>query len=107
MIVITSLMKSPKYVCAGDRFQLTVSAHGHKDVVISEDITYNGVIDFAVSFRFADDKGRCIGFHLSGFFGCKDNLPKEMKEAKMFEDLKGEQRRNFIKTCGTVLYDGE
>ena len=104
MIVITKFVEKTFCVVPGDVFALTVSAHTYEDSVIREEITYTGVIDFIASFRFADDKGRCIGFNLCGFFGNKKFLPKEMQEAKRFEDLTVEQKKNFIDTCGTVLF---
>lgn len=104
MIVITRLVEKTYCVMPGDEFRLTVTEARRENTVISEAITYTGVIDFIASFRFADDKGRCIGFNLCGFFGNKKFLPKEMQEAKRFEDLTTEQKKNFIDTCGTVLF---
>jgi hypothetical protein len=103
MIVITKLIEKTYSVTPGDLFSLTITSDNFEDTVIQEEINYTGEVNFIASFRFADDKGRCIGFNLCGFFGVKEALPREIREAKKFEDLTSEQKKNFIDTCGTIL----
>lgn len=102
MIIITSLKEREYCVCKGDKFNLSISGVDKDDVIISEEINITGIINYIASFRFAQDNGKCIGFNLCGFFGNKDYLPKEIKEAVMVQDLTEEQKSNFIETCGTI-----
>ena len=101
MIVITSLNTNPRYVEPGDAFHLTISDATGCSVVINEEITVSKIIDFVASFRFALSDGTCPGFHLTGIFGCSSELPEEIKNAVMFEDLPKEQKDNFINSIGT------
>jgi hypothetical protein len=100
MIVITSLDERPVAVRPGDKFNLAVTDQMGFRVVISEEITAHKTIDFIASFRFALEDGTCPCFHLAGFFGKKAELPKEMREAKKFEDLTDEQRQRFVASVG-------
>jgi hypothetical protein len=103
MIVITRKYETPRYVRRGDIFNLTIKDGMEYEVVIRETITVDRAIDFIASFRFALDDGTCPGFHLMGVFACKSELPEELKNAVMLEDLTKEQRRNFEKTVGVEL----
>jgi len=103
MIIITSLIEREYHVCDGDEFHLSIRGVDKENIVISEEINITGIINYIASFRFAQDNGKCIGFNLCGFFGNKDYLPKEIKEAVMVKDLTGEQKANFIETCGTIM----
>ena len=58
------------------------------------------VIDFIASFRFAMEDEKCLGFHLSGFIGNSKELPKEIQEAKQFEDLTEMQRKYLAESVG-------
>jgi len=66
-------------VCPGDTFNFTVKDSLGCEVVIREEITSRKLIDFIASFRFALADGTCPGFHLTGIFGCKSELPDEIK----------------------------
>lgn len=103
MIVITSLVETPRRVYAEDEFCLRVSDKTGSEVLIREVITENKVLDFIASYRFAQEDGTVVGFHLSGVFACKSELPKELQEAVLIEDLTLEQRANFVRTAGINL----
>ncbi len=103
MIVITSLSKITKYVCVGDTFNLTISDGMNHEVIIKEKITVTKKINFIASYRFALEDGTCPGFHLCGIFGNRNELPKEIREAKMFDDLTKKQRKKFVKSVGIKL----
>lgn len=103
MIVITSLNQNPIYVCAGDTFQLTITDDMDCQVVISENITTQKTINFTASYRFALEDGTCPGFHLSGVFANKDELPKELADAKMLDQLTETQYENFARTVGIKI----
>jgi hypothetical protein len=100
MIVITKLDDTPRYVCPGDEFHLTIRDDFLSEVVINEKITVHKTIDFIASFRFALEDGTCPGFHLTGVFACKSELPKELRESVLFENLTPEQQKNFSKSVG-------
>lgn len=103
MIVITSLNPNPRYVEPGDKFALTITDGTGCTVMVEEEITVAKVIDFIASFRFALEDGTCPGFHLTGVFASKAELPKELQEAKMLNDLTPEQHANFIRSVGVKL----
>lgn len=103
MIVITKLYEGERYVCPGDEFQLCIKDDLFCEVLIRETITVSKVINFIASFRFALEDGTCPGFHLTGVFANKDELPKELKDAVMLEDLTPEQYANFAKSVGIKL----
>ena len=103
MIVLTEVRRKVFCVSTGDSFNLSVRGGDKKETIITEEITVTKVIDFIASFRFAMEDGKCLGFHLSGFFGNSTELPKEIQEAKRFEDLTEMQRKYFTESVG-VLY---
>jgi hypothetical protein len=103
MIVITGKNETERCVVPGDTFQLTVTEQGNQEIIIEELITEMKTINFICSFRFTLDDGSCPGFHLSGFFGNKDELPREIEEAVLLEDLTEEQRKNLEKSVGIKL----
>jgi len=103
MIVITSLSTLARHVLPGDEFHLTICDSIGCDVVIQEVITVSKTIDFIASFRFTLEDGTCPGFHLTGVFANKAELPKELKEAKMLEDLSPEQYTNFVNSVGVKI----
>lgn len=103
MIVITRLIERQRYVLPGDLFNLTITDGMNCEVVISEEITTSKVIDFIASFRFALEDGTCPGFHLMGVFACKNELPKELQEAVLFENLTRKQQENFAKSVGVLV----
>lgn len=103
MIVITSLSKITRYVYGGDTFNLTISDGMNHQVIIKEEITLTKKIDFIASYRFALEDGTCPGFHLCGIFGNRKELPEEIKNAKMIDDLSKKQRKNFIKSVGIKI----
>jgi hypothetical protein len=103
MIIITSLNTQSRWVGPGDEFRLTIRDGLDCEVVIREIVTVGKEINFVASFRFALEDGTCPGFHLIGVFANKDELPKELKEAKFLEDLTPKQYLNFTKSIGTEL----
>jgi len=103
MIVITSLNTTSRWVCPGDEFRLTITDGLDCEVMINETITVEKEINFIASFRFALEDGTCPGFHLTGVFANKDELPKELREAKLLEELTKEQYRNFKKSVGIKI----
>lgn len=103
MIVITSLNPNPRYVEPGDKFCLVINDALGCKVMVEEEITVRKVIDFIASFRFALEDGTCPGFHLTGVFANKAELPKELQEAVMLDDLTPEQRHNFERSVGIKL----
>lgn len=103
MIVITSLDNTPRHLHPGDEFQLLVTDSTGATVVIRETILVEKVIDYIASFRFALEDGTCPGFHLTGVFACRSELPKELQEAVLFQDLTPEQKANFERTVGIKL----
>lgn len=103
MIVITTLNRMPRNVCPGDVFNLTITDDLGCDVIICEEVTVSKVIDFIASFRFTLEDGTCPGFHLTGIFANSKELPKEIQDAVMLEDLTEEQYKNFEKSVGIKL----
>jgi hypothetical protein len=103
MIVITSLSTIPRRVRPGDEFHLTIKDWFDCEAVISEKITVDKVIDFIASFRFALEDGTCPGFHLIGVFASKSELPEELKNAVMLNDLTKKQYANFAKSVGAKI----
>jgi hypothetical protein len=101
VIVITTENKGRVFDCPeGTVFTMTVTDGKGKETVIKEEILVHRTIDYFVSFRFALEDGTCTGFHLCGFFGCKHNLPEEIKNAKKLLELTQSQLKTFIATCG-------
>lgn len=100
MIVITSFVETTRVVTDGDEFQLRISDKTGSEMFIRETITESKVLDYIASYRFALDDGTVVGFHLSGVFANKAELPKELQEAVFIEDLSREQYENFVRTCG-------
>lgn len=103
MIVITNLDETPRHVISGDQFLMTIEDEMGYEVIIREKITTSKTINFIASFRFALEDGTCPGFHLTGIFGCKSELPKEIREAKMLSQLTKEQLANFERTVGISI----
>lgn len=103
MIIITKLLDTVRRVYPGDSFNLTISDDLGCQILISEEITVAKTIDFIASFRFALEDGTCPGFHLTGIFANKNELPEEMKNAVMFDDLTAAQQRNFINSVGVKI----
>lgn len=103
MIVITSLNRSKKYAMPGDRFILTITDDFGAECTINEEVTVNRLIDYVASFRFALEDGTCPGFHLTGIFANSKELPEEIKNAVMFEDLSPDQRVRFKESVGVVI----
>jgi hypothetical protein len=98
VIVLTSVVECKYNVCVGDTFNLTVHTPYEEYSIIRETILENRSIDYIASFRFAKEDGTISGFHLSGFFGNKDNLPVEIENAVHIDDLSDVQRSNFLKS---------
>ena len=103
MIVITSLKQDPFYVMFGDTFHLSVVDQAGRKEIIVEEITVTKTIDYVASFRFAQEDGTVLGFHLSGFFGDSRNLPDEIKRAVFFDELSSDQKRRFVDSAGMKL----
>lgn len=103
MIVITSKSDIVRCVTPGDEFHLTITDALGSEVIINENITVSKIIDFVASFRFALDDGTCPGFHLMGVFACKSELPKELQDAVMFEDLTEQQQKKFLDSVGVSI----
>jgi len=103
MIVITKLIDSVRYVIPGDEFHMTIHDATGCEVIIREKITVSKVINFIATFRFALEDGICPGFHLTGIFANKDELPVEMKNAKTLSQLTKEQLKNFTESVGIEI----
>ena len=108
MIVITTLDTETYYIAAGSKFQLTISGttslYGAMGiVVIEEECTKCGFVDFCASFRFTLDDGTCVGNHFCGIFARESELPEEIKNAKMIKDLSPKQRENFFKSINIKI----
>lgn len=117
MIVITQKSDAGFYVEPGDVFHLTVSDDSddfgvltvgkggavHGRILITEEITVSKFIDFIAAYRFALEDGTCPGFHLTGIFGNSAELPQEIKEAKLFEELTPNQQKRFAKSIGVKI----
>jgi hypothetical protein len=101
--VITSLSDVSRTVLPDDEFHMTIHDGMNCEVIIKEKITIEKEINFIASFRFALEDGTCPGFHLTGIFANKDELPIEIKNAIMLDDLTQEQKKNFIKSVGVDL----
>lgn len=102
MIIITSAVKCNYFVLPGDTFNLTVTDSSGEKELITEVVTEKTIIDYAVSFRFANEDGSLLGFHLCGFFGNKGNLPDEIKNAIHIDNLSKLQRNNLNRTLKTI-----
>jgi hypothetical protein len=102
MIVLTEVRRKVFCVFPGDSFNLSVRGGDGEETIITEEITVTKVIDFIASFRFAMEDGKCLGFHLSGFFGNSKELPQEIRDAKRLKDLTELQHKNFIASVGTA-----
>lgn len=103
MIIITYLNETSTHVMCGDTFNPEIEDGLNSTLVINEEITVQKEINFVASYRFALEDGTCPGFHLCGIFANKDELPLEFKNAKMLDELTGEQFRNFERTVGTII----
>lgn len=103
MIVITSLNETARFVAPGDTFNLTIEDGMKCTVLIKEKITVYKEINYIASFRFALEDGSCPGFHLTGIFANKKELPKEIAEGVMFDDLTPAQKDKFVKSCGIKI----
>ena len=104
MIVLISIDTSRDYwLSPGDTFNLTyreVYVNGAKgeDKIISETFDKPMRINYMASFVFALEDGKVVSPNACGFFGDKNNLPKEIKEAKSWKDLTIGQQNNFEKS---------
>lgn len=103
MIVVTSVNNSRRHLIEGDEFCLTVTDAMGCEVMIRETITVAKVIDYIASYRFALEDGTCPGFHLSGVFANQAELPEELRNAKLLEDLTPEQYANFERSVGVKI----
>ena len=103
MIVVTSLSNRSRSLVEGDEFCLTVTDAMGCEVMIRETVTVSKVIDYIASYRFALEDGTCPGFHLSGVFANQAELPEELRNAKMLEDLTPEQYANFERSVGVKI----
>lgn len=103
MIIITNQVDIKKHCTPGDTFTLTVWDRFGSECVITEEITVEKVIDYAATFKFADEDGTCSSFNLCGIFSCNGQLPREIREATHFNDLTTEQKLRFSATCGTKV----
>jgi hypothetical protein len=105
MIILTQVNTDlNKFVEPGDTVQLTISDKKSKsEVVLKEGITVTKCITYMSIFRFAGEDGNCNGFHVCGIFAAKDEVPKELLEAKEYDDLTPEQQENFLATSGMEL----
>ena len=106
MIVLTSVTKSNRRVMPVDVFCFTVADCTGSEVLIQETITVTKNIDYIASFRFALEDGTCPGFHLMGIFANSEELPTEIKNAVLFEDLTVRQRIKFVNSLGIDM-DGK
>lgn len=105
VIVLTSVNEGySRSVVPGDEFHLSIAdgVNGTTDVIV-EEIAVAKIIDYWASFRFTGDDGTCVGFHLSGFFGNRNELPDEIKNAVRVQDLTPEQYGNFVKSLGIKI----
>ena len=102
MIIITSAINYNYTLFPGDSFNLTIKDGSGEKILITETILEECSINYAVSFRFAKEDGSLVSFNLCGFFGDKENLPEEMKNAVYIDDLSELQRYNFHKTLKTT-----
>ena len=100
MIVITSLSPSVFHLHSGDRFTLNVQDELGGEILINEEIKVDRVIDFIASYRFALGDGTVTGFHLAGIFANKKELPQEIQNAVMFNDLAPAKQKRFVESCG-------
>lgn len=100
MIVLTAINCNPKHVMDGDEFRMLVTDSTGCEVMVTEQITVTKTIDFVAAFRFALEDGTCPGFHLTGIFGCIQELPKEILRGKLLEELTDEQAQRFAQSCG-------
>jgi hypothetical protein len=105
MIILASVRTDLReHVVPGDEVHLTIEddKSGSK-VILREKITVTKVITYMSIFRFADEDGTCNGFHVCGIFAAEDEVPIELRGAKMYDDLTEEQQRNFLATSGMEL----
>ena len=103
MIVITSLSRTKMYAEPGDTFRMTVADNLGFECIINEEVTVERVIDYVASFRFALEDGTCPGFHLTGIFANSKELPEEIRNAVMFEDLSQDQKERFAASVGVKI----
>lgn len=108
MIVLTRVRNDVNYnLMEGDKFRMSITDNTGCNVLIEEEIAGERTIDFIASYRFAEEDGTVLQFHLSGIFGSRHNLPKEIVEAVRFEDLTKEQQDRFRETCGIKIQDSQ
>lgn len=98
MIIILNEVDCNYHLSYGDSFSLIINEGSSSEVVLSETFSESVIINYAVTFVFADDNGRCLSSGIAGFFGNKNNLPKELKEAKRFSDLSVYHKSRFLET---------
>lgn len=103
MIVITSLNRNYRLLFPGDHFTMTVRDSLGCRVAIDEIVTVSRTINYIASFRFALEDGTCPGFHLTGVFANAAELPIELQNAVMFEDLPDDKKLRFAQSCGIDL----
>lgn len=98
MIIITNEIFC-NYSCEpGDEFSLIVEDHTGIKERIKEKIIKSMTISYICSFRFCDEDGTMRSPNLSGFFGDKNNLPLEIKNAKKLDELTYTQIMNLEKS---------
>lgn len=103
MIVLTTKSDTYRTVLPGDEFHLIISDALGSEVVVKETITEHKIINYVAAYRFTLEDGSCPGFHLSGIFGNKESLPKEIKEAIHWEDLPWDKKKNFLRDVGVDI----
>jgi len=102
VIIITSTINYNCTLFPGDTFNLTIRDGSGEETLITEIILEECSINYAISFRFAEEDGSLVSFNLCGFFGNRENLPEEIKNAICVDDLSELQRYNFHKTLKTT-----
>lgn len=107
MIVILSEQECSFCMSPGDTFNLVLNAGSpNEKTIITEVCDKACVIDYAMTFIFTSDNGKAYCNNICGFFGEKDNLPIELRDAVRYYDLAPSQINNLLKTSTVTIRQG-
>lgn len=104
MIVLTAVRTDlEKHLDEGDIFNMIMRDQTGSEVILTETLKGPQIINYVATYRFADEDGTVRQFHLSGIFGDRDNLPRDIADAVRYDNLEPAVQRRFFDTCGANL----
>lgn len=99
MIIWVGQNSADFWVEPGDTFTLKIHSEKGEDRQVYE-ITEPTHITMYGGFVFANQDGTVEHPQYIGFFGDRDNLPTELEDALLQEELSPQQYQNFITSYG-------